>query len=211
MHIAEGMLPMSHALAWWGLSGAAAVASYQSLRSRVNLQDEKSRLRLAGAGAFAFLLSALKLPSFTGSCSHPTGLGPATVLYGPASAVLISFWVLLLQALLLAHGGLTTLGANLFAMGIAGPAVLALLLRLAGRMKWPRGLSIVAASTLGDLVTYVVTSLQLGLAFPDPVAGFWFSAQKFLLLFALTQLPLACLDGYLTWLVVQRLEEGQDA
>ena len=36
---------------------------------------------------------------------------------------LLGIIVLLFQALLLAHGGLTTLGANTFSMAIAGPFV----------------------------------------------------------------------------------------
>ena len=72
-------------------------------------------------GAFAFVLSSLKIPSVTGSCSHPTGVGLAAILFGPSVACIMALIVLLFQALLLAHGGLTTLGANVFSMGVAGP------------------------------------------------------------------------------------------
>ncbi len=56
-----------------------------------------------------FVLSALKLPSVTGSCSHPTGVGLAAILFGPTAASVLGLIVLLFQALLLAHGGLTTI------------------------------------------------------------------------------------------------------
>ena len=82
---------------------------------------------LGVSAAFSFLLSAMKLPSVTGSCSHPTGVGLGALLFGPLAMVPVSFVVLLFQALLLAHGGLTTLGANLFSMGIAGPLMAAAL------------------------------------------------------------------------------------
>ena len=74
-------------------------------------------------GAFAFVLSALKIPSITGSCSHPTGVGLGAILFGPMTMAVLGLIVLLFQALLLAHGGLTTLGANTFSMAIAGPIV----------------------------------------------------------------------------------------
>ena len=67
------------------------------------------------------MLSALKIPSVTGSCSHPTGTGLGAVLFGPGVMTVLGTIVLLFQALLLAHGGLTTLGANVFSMAIVGP------------------------------------------------------------------------------------------
>ena len=74
-------------------------------------------------GAFAFVLSALKIPSAFGSCSHPTGVGLGAILFGPTATAVLGLIVLLFQALLLAHGGLTTLGANVFSMAIVGPFV----------------------------------------------------------------------------------------
>ena len=78
---------------------------------------------LAVSGAFIFVLSSLKMPSVTGSCSHPTGTGMGAILFGPWITSVLSMIVLIYQAIFLAHGGLTTLGANTFSMGIAGPLV----------------------------------------------------------------------------------------
>lgn len=50
-----------------------------------------------------FVLSSLKLPSVTGSCSHPTGNGLGAVLFGPAVASVLATIVLVFQALLIAH------------------------------------------------------------------------------------------------------------
>jgi len=117
----------------------------------------------------------------------------------------LGFVVLLFQALLLAHGGLTTLGANTFSMAIVGSFVAYGIYRGGAAMKLPGNLSIFLAATLGDLTTYVVTSLQLALAFPDPVTGFVGSAAKFLGIFAVTQIPLAISEGLLTVLVMNLL------
>lgn len=81
----------------------------------------ESKALIAVSGAFMFILSSLKLPSVTGSCSHPTGNGFGAVLFGPAVTAVLASIVLIFQALLLAHGGITTLGANIFSMGIVGP------------------------------------------------------------------------------------------
>ena len=65
-----------------------------------------------------FVISSLKIPSVTGSCSHMTGTGLGAILFGPTAAGVLGLIVLLFQAILLAHGGLTTLGANTFSMAI---------------------------------------------------------------------------------------------
>ena len=78
---------------------------------------------LAMSGAFVFVISSLKIPSVTGSCSHMTGTGLGAILFGPSAVSILGLIVLLFQAILLAHGGLTTIGANTFSMAIAGPFV----------------------------------------------------------------------------------------
>ena len=114
--------------------------------------------------------------------------------------------MLLFQALLLAHGGLTTLGANTFSMAIAGPLVSWGIWLLCRKLKVNRKVSIFLAATLGDLLTYCVTSLQLAAAYPAAEGGMAASAVKFLGVFAPTQLPLALIEGILTVIVIIGLE-----
>jgi cobalt/nickel transport system permease protein len=172
----------------------------RSLRER-----PQDKFLLAGSAAYMFTLSALKLPSLTGSCSHPTGVGLGAVLFGWRPMVVIGAIVLLFQALLLAHGGLTTLGANLFSMGIVGGLVARGVYLLLRAVKCPNAGCIFAASALGDLMTYVTTAAQLALAFPDAESGFAGSFVKFLGVFAVTQVPLAIAEGLLTILVFNAL------
>ena len=71
-----------------------------------NLKEHPEMKTMLGlSGAFAFVLSALKIPSVTGSCSHPTGVGLGAILFGPTAMSVIGTIVLLFQSLLLAHGG----------------------------------------------------------------------------------------------------------
>ena len=56
--------------------------------------------------------------------------------------------------------------------------------------------AIFAAMFCANFSTYCVTSLQLALAHPDPVSGFWGAAAKFLAVFAITQIPLAIAEGF---------------
>ena len=201
MHIMEGFLPVEHAVGW-SLAAAPFVAyGLHSVNRRVRDNPEQ-RMLLGVATAFSFVLSALKLPSVTGSCSHPTGTGLGAVMFGPAAMAPIGAVVLLFQALLLAHGGLTTLGANVFSMAVVGPFVAYAVFQLLHRCRAGFSVSVFAAAALADLATYLTTSVQLALAFPDPVGGMSASFAKFAGIFALTQIPLAISEGLLTVLVL---------
>lgn len=204
MHIMEGFLPASHALGWTIVSAPFVVAGAVSLR-RILRDRPEARLTLAAAGAFTFVLSALKLPSVTGSCSHPTGTGLGAIAFGPSVMALIGTIVLLFQALLLAHGGLTTLGANVFSMAIVGPWVGWAVWKAASAVGLPASVGVFLGAALADLSTYVVTSFELALAFPDPASGFLGAFVKFAGIFAVTQIPLAIAEGLLVIVVMNAL------
>ncbi|MBM9623169.1 energy-coupling factor ABC transporter permease [Streptomyces zhihengii] len=204
MHIAEGYLPPLHAVAWGAASAPFVVHGVRALTREVKAHPE-STLLLGASGAFTFVLSALKIPSVTGSCSHPTGTGLGAILFRPPVMAVLGTITLLFQALLLAHGGLTTLGANVFSMAIVGPWAGYAVYRLARRGGAPLMVGVFLAAFTADLVTYCVTSVQLALAFPDPGTGFLGALAKFGGIFAVTQIPLAVSEGLLTVLVMRLL------
>jgi cobalt/nickel transport system permease protein len=204
MHIMEGFLPVKHAIGWSVASAPFVAYGLHAINKRIR-ENPEQRMLLGVAAAFTFVLSALKMPSVTGSCSHPTGTGLGAVLFGPTAMAPIGAVVLLFQAILLAHGGLTTLGANIFSMAIVGPFAATAIYHLAKAIKLPFGVSVFLAASLGDLLTYVTTSAQLALAFPDPVGGFAASFAKFATVFAVTQIPLAISEGFLTVIVFNAL------
>ena len=185
MHIMEGFLPPL----WCGIWGALCIpfilVGFSRIKKKIEV-DSKMKMLIAVVGAFAFVLSALKIPSVTGSSSHPTGVGLAAILFGPAITSVLGLIVLIFQAVLLAHGGITTLVSYFIYKGLK---------------KTNRSFAIFLAAALGDLLTYVTTSIQLGLAFPDPNGGFLLSASKFMGIFAVTQVPLAISEGLLTVVV----------
>ena len=204
MHIMEGFLPQGHAIAWGVVCLPFLVWGFLSIQ-KIVANHRKAILLLAMMGAYAFVLSALKMPSVTGSSSHPTGTGLGAVLFGPAPMALLGLLVLLFQAILLAHGGLTTLGANTFSMAIAGPIVSYGVYKLCRKWKVNRLVAVGLACGLGDLFTYCVTSIQLALAHPGQ-AGVLASMGEFMGLFALTQIPLAIVEGVLGAVVMMMLE-----
>lgn len=205
MHIMEGYLPGGPCIAWGLICLPFLLAGFFAIRKTIQ-SSRKALVLLAMSGAFIFVISSLKIPSATGSCSHMTGTGLGAVLFGPAPVSILGLIVLLFQALLLAHGGLTTLGANTFSMAIAGPVLSWLIYAGCRKLKLDRRVSIFLAAALGDLFTYCTTSIQLAMAYPSQQGGIPASAVKFLGVFAPTQLPLAVLEGILTVLIIIALE-----
>lgn len=213
MHIMEGFLPAGWALFWWACFLPVVMWGLRSL-TVMTRQYPETKLLLALAGAFTFVLSALKIPSVTGSSSHPTGIGLGAVLFGPAAMSVLGGLVLLFQALLLAHGGLTTLGANGFAMAVVGPFTAYGVYQAVMGISQRQTLAIFLAAALSDLSTYLMTALQLALAFPAENGGIGAAFLKFAGIFALTQIPLAISEGLLTvlvwnWLQTYNREELQ--
>lgn len=194
MHIMEGFLPVKDAVTWSAISLPFLIYGTMKIKKTM---DEKSdyKLLLGFVAAFCFVLSSLKIPSVTGSCSHPTGVGLGAILFGASVMIPIGFLVLLFQAILIAHGGITTLGANLFSMGIVGPFVAYFIYNSFSRLNINKSFSIFFAIFLSDLFTYVVTSLQLAVAFPDSAGGVISSFTKFASIFAVTQVPIAIIEG----------------
>jgi cobalt/nickel transport system permease protein len=200
MHIMEGFLPAGWSIAWGVLVIPFVLMGFFSIQKTVN-ENPRIKLLLAMAGAFAFVLSAMKIPSVTGSCSHPTGVGLGAILFGPTTMSVLGLIVLLFQALLLAHGGLTTLGANTFSMAVVGPIVSYVVYKGVRKANGPQWLAVFLGAALGDLLTYMTTSVQLALAFPSEAGGFMASLGKFMSIFAVTQVPLAISEGLLTVLI----------
>lgn len=205
MHIMEGFLPREHALGWFLASLPFVLYGCKKINETIKKYPERKML-LGLAAAFIFVLSALKIPSVTGSSSHPTGVGLSAVLFGPFISTVLSGIVLVFQALLLAHGGITTWGANTFSMGIAGSFIAWIIFKSGHKLGLADKVSVFLAAAIGDWVTYMVTAGQLALAFPDAQTGFMGSYLKFLGVFAITQIPLAISEGFLSVVVYNILQ-----
>lgn len=197
MHISEGILPFNWALLWYIL--AAPFVGWGIYRLKKISKDDLSFKPLVGLlAAVVFIISAMPIPVPTaGTCSHPCGTGISGILLGPAISVLISAVALLIQALFLAHGGLTTLGANILSMGVAGSFAGYLTFRALRSLRANLWISGFMAGILADWATYTITSLELtaGIRGDSPFMPlFW----KILIAFIPTQLPLGILEGAMT-------------
>ena len=205
MHIMEGFLPASFCVIWGLICIPFLVIGFIHVDKKVK-ENRQTMMLLALTGAFVFVLSSLKIPSVTGSCSHMTGTGLGAILFGPCITSILGIIVLIFQAVLLAHGGLTTLGANCFSMAIAGPILSYVIYKALKKANVNKKVTVFLAACLGDLFTYCVTSFELAIAYPSEVGGIGASMAKFLGVFATTQVPLAIIEGILTVIIVIGLE-----
>jgi cobalt/nickel transport system permease protein len=148
--------------------------------------------------AVVFIISCMPIPvPSAGTCSHPCGTGLAAILVGPLLTVVISAVALLIQALFLAHGGLSTLGADIVSMGVAGSFVGYFIFKGLRLARINLAMAAFAGGVCADWATYAVTSVELatGIRGEAPFLPlFW----KILLAFIPTQLPLGILEGAMT-------------
>ncbi len=167
----EGFLPLQWSILWSIVFIPFFLIGVKNV-NKIIKDEPKKKVLLALCGAFVFVLSALKIPSLTGSCSHPTGVG---------------------------------LGAILF-----GPSVMDCLFRFLKKKNVKIETNVFISAALGDLCTYIVTAIQLGVAFPDATGGIMLSIGKFMGVFFMTQIPIAIAEGILTTVIYNLISSKED-
>ena len=156
MHVPDGFLDAPTSLAT-GVVAAAAVAV--SLRAARRELDDRTAPMAGLVATFVFAAQMINFPVGAGTSGHLMGGALAAVLVGPWTAVLCLSVVLVVQALLMADGGITAIGTNISLIGIVtvavGWGVFVLL-----RKVLPARISIVApAAAVGALLSVPVAAL----------------------------------------------------
>lgn len=204
MHLAEGVLPLSQAAAW---SAVAAPVVAWSIRGEQVGQAEgaPSSVIMAGVTSVLFAATLLPLPvPVVGATSHICLTPVLALVVGIRRIVWPTFFVLALQALFFAHGGLTTLGINTLTLGLVGPAMAIGLWGLLQRLGSGKALALGFACGAGGLGVYVADAGVLAFALSDAAAP----ATTFSLVlagFAPVQLPLALLEAVVSVAIVRTL------
>ena len=197
MHISEGILPMKWAGLWFALMLPFFVYALKLIKIRA--KDDISFKPLLGlVAAVVFIISAMPIPvPLVGTCSHPSGTGISAILLGPFISSLVATVALLMQALFMAHGGLSTLGANVVSMGIVGSFAGYAAFRLTRKTGAGLMVSGFMAGLMADWATYIATAaeLALGIKGEEPFMAMF---MKILIAFMPTQLPLGIIEGAMT-------------
>lgn len=204
MHIAEGFLPKEWAGFWMLVFLPFLIIGFRKLKKQLELVP-KAKMLFAVVAAFVFVLSSFKIPSVAGSSSHLTGIALGAILFGASKMSVAGLIVLLFQALLLAHGGITTLGANAFSMTVVGAFSAVWVYKLSLRLKLSQWMSVFLAAFVSDILIYVATSTQLALAFQSETNSLIDILIKFMSVFAIAQVPLAIIEGVFTAFVFKLL------
>jgi len=197
MHISEGILPLGWAALWFAIALPFVALGCRELK-RVSRDDLAMKPLVGLLAAVVFIISCMPIPVPTaGTCSHPCGTAISAILVGPFISVLISTVALLIQALVMAHGGLTTLGADIVSMGVVGSFVGYAVFKGLRRCGASLGVAAFTAGILTDWATYMTTSVELasGIRGSEPFLPLF---AKILVAFVPTQLPLGILEGAMT-------------
>ena len=205
MHITEGIITGVPAAAYTvgGLAlmgwGARAMKKFAA-----KFPDKKALIGMGGA--LIFFVSLIPLPAFTGTCSHPCGTPLVAILLGPSITIALAGIALLLQAAFFAHGGFSTWGANVIALGLFGSLGGWLAFRGARKLGLPLWLAGGAGGLIGDVMTYVASGLILALALshaPNPQYSFNGYLAAIYTAYVPTQLPIAITEMVITGLALQ--------
>ncbi len=206
MHILDGVLSPQWIVAWFILAVVfIAIGARKIVAKRRENPSFMSILALMGAAVF--IISIWHLPvAVGGSSGHPTGTALSAIAIGPFATVVVTGIALFFQ-MFLAHGGITTLGANTVSMGIVGAFsgyAVYLVLRKVGASFW---LSAGLAGFVGDMLTYLTTALQLALSLhPEAVLSnfLFFTAE-----FSVIQIPISILEFAFTGATIQYIANNR--
>ncbi len=194
MHLADGIVsdfPVAAAVSAVGAAGAVWAA-----RRAANAPGP-SAAWTGTLAAFVLAAQAINVPLVPGASAHVIGAGLLTLVLGPARAIVALVAVLLTQALLLADGGVTTLGINVLNIAVLPVLSVELCRRFFGERKLGR--AAVVGTTLGNLAGAVALSVVLVLgagAHPGATLGFLVGVQTLS----------GLVEGILTALAVRQLQ-----
>ncbi len=170
MHVPDGFLSPQITVPAWGV--AAPLWAWAARRHFARPPVEALPV-MGSLTALALVVQTLAIPVPGGTSAHVSGVTLLALLYHPLLAFACESLVLLVQALVLGAGGITVLGVNALALGLAGPAA-GWLAFLALRRRHERAAAFAAAwvaTQVSALAVAGVLGLQHALSeryFPVP-------------------------------------------
>ena len=201
MHIPDGFLPAQVCAAGYALTGGATWLALHQINKASDPREEIPKAALMTAAFFVGSSISLPIPPTSVHLIMNGVLGALLGWYA-MPAILIG---LLLQAVLLGHGGLITLGINASMQGI--PAVLAgIIFQLHHQFAKPLtpkislGIFSFLAGTTGAAIAIIIFVSLINFTIPADIdQGL---EQGFLTALTVTYIPVALLEGIFTMLLV---------
>ncbi len=205
MHITEGILPPQWAILWFiVVAPFVAIGTYKIKKRRRLIPGYMPLVGMIGAAVFVFSCFPIPVIALNGmATAHPAGTGMSAIFLGPFVSVPVAGIALLIQALFLAHGGLTTLGGNIFSMGILGSFSGYFAFWSAKKLRLSPFWWGFFAGIISDIFTYLGTSIELGLLVVGKGDSFFKAAGEIFAAFMMTtQGPLCIMEGVVVGFVV---------
>lgn len=202
MHIPDGFLNTRTWVFFDLLSAAFLILSLERIRNKIG----KMKIPLLGVVAsFIFAAQLLNFPILGPTSGHLIGGALAAILLGPWVGIVVMTTVLVIQCLIFQDGGLTSLGANIFNMGILSSLVgfpVFVLIRKIIRNQAGLFIGSFVAGWLSVILASLACGFELGLSQVVPVN------------LALTTLGVAHVvvglgEGFITAIVVKLVFEAR--
>ena len=205
MHIPDGYLSPAWCIALYIVTISYGVIAWRKARHVIN-SETVTALSVLAAGIFVAMMFNWPIPG--GTSLHFVGGALAGILFGPWLAFFAYVMVLTTQAIVFHDGGITTLGANIFNMGIVdvlvGYAIYRIVSRALGGTRKARVIGAFLGGWLGLAAAGTVAGIEIGLSpsFPYavritvPAMAFWHTL-------------LGIVEGVITAFVVDYLYEKQ--
>ena len=115
MHLPDGIISFEQAMIYWIIT--LIIISIFFYKFSKDENKEKRIISIALFSVFTIVVTSLSIPSPLGVPIHFFLIPLIAILLGPLSSTIVSFVTLIMQALVLNMGGITSLGANFLVMG----------------------------------------------------------------------------------------------
>ena len=162
MHIPDGYLGPYTYIAFWIIM--IPIWYYAGKKLSTELKSRQVPL-LALSAAFSFVIMMFNVPIPGGSTGHAVGSSIVGIVLGPWAAVIAISVALVLQALMFGDGGITTIAANCFNMGVVMPFVAFYAYKfISGRAEITSSRRVVAAAIAG-WVSLILAAFCTGFEF----------------------------------------------
>ncbi len=117
MHIPDGMISPKMYIPLHVVNAGLLVYGFKRIKNKI---DEKTLPYIASCAALSFVLMLLQVPLPGGTSVHGVGVAPIAIIFGPWMGFVAISLVLLIQAIFLGVGGITSFPVNALCIGFLG-------------------------------------------------------------------------------------------
>ena len=167
MHLPDGLLDPFTTTTLWIVTIAFMVLGYFRMNSLFKNADSDKLIPYIGVlAAVIFAFQFVNYPILGGTSGHLVGGTLVAVILGPWASLIVLFLILIIQSLF-GDGGITTLGANTFNMGIIGGIVgfylVIFFIKLFNYTSMKKEFKVSLATAIGAYISIVLAAFTCGI------------------------------------------------